>query len=65
MLLAVRIELDGKHKSAVLRTHPPHGFDGVEKMSYYGSFPVSKLGFGKLMQFLSTFSRVHVRLGLV
>ena len=46
MFLAVRIEQGGNHKSSVLRTHPPHGFDGIERMTYYGSYPVSKLDIG-------------------
>ena len=46
MFLAVRIQQGGNHKSSVLRTHPPHGFDGIERMSYYGSYPVSKLDIG-------------------
>ena len=49
MLLGVRVQKgSAKAKSAVLRTHAPHGFDSVEGLTYSGSFPVSKLKIGML-----------------
>lgn len=47
MLFAVRLEQEDNHKTAALRTHAPHGFEGVDKMAYHGAYPVSKLEVGK------------------
>ena len=41
--MGVRISSHLGTKAAMLRTHPPLGFPGVESLSYSGSFPVSKL----------------------
>ena len=49
MLFAVRLEQENNHKTAALRTHAPHGFEGVDKMSYHGTYPVSKLEVGKCL----------------
>ncbi|XP_065653158.1 uncharacterized protein LOC136071792 [Hydra vulgaris] len=44
LLLGVRVQ-KGKlpPTASVLRTHAPHGFDGVYSQTYSGSYPVSKL----------------------
>lgn len=42
-MLGVRVSSPLGNKAALLRTHPPHGYPGVEALSYSGSFPVSKL----------------------
>ena len=48
MLLGVRVKKGNKKaRTAVLRTHAPHGFEGVESMQYYGSHPVSKFKIGR------------------
>ncbi len=47
MMFLVKIKKGNVHKTAALRTHAPHGFEGVEKMSYYGTYPVSKIDVGK------------------
>ncbi len=46
MMLSVRIKQGNDHKTAALRTHAPHGYEGVEKMTYSGTFPVSKINVG-------------------
>ena len=48
MLLGVRVKKGkSKARAAVLRTHAPHGFEGVESMQYFGSHPVSKYKIGE------------------
>ena len=48
-VFGVRVAEPDKNKSeaALLRIHAPHGYPGVESLSYSGSFPVSKLTPGK------------------
>ena len=48
-VFGVRVAEPDKDKSeaALLRIHAPHGYPGVESLSYSGSFPVSKLTPGK------------------
>ena len=44
MLLGFRIKKGSqKAKSAIIRTHAPHGYRGVESLTYSGSYPVSRL----------------------
>ena len=47
MMFAVRVEQDNDHTTRVLRTHAPHGFEGIETMRYYGTYPVSKIDVGE------------------
>ena len=42
-MFGVRVESEHGSKSALLRTHPPKGFPGVQAMAYSGAYPVSKL----------------------
>ena len=50
LLLGVRIQRGKLPPTAsVLRTHAPHGFDGVYSQTYSGSFPVSKLEIGNIL----------------
>lgn len=42
-VLGVRVSSPMGSKAALLRTHPPPGYPGVEALSYSGSFPVTKL----------------------
>lgn len=48
-VFGVRVAEPDRNKSeaALLRIHAPHGYPGVESLSYSGSFPVSKLTPGK------------------
>lgn len=42
-VFGVRIADGDKSKASLLRIHAPHGYPGVESLSYSGSYPVSKL----------------------
>ena len=42
-VFGVRIKSTQGSKAALLRTHPPKGFPGVEALAYSGAYPVSKL----------------------
>ena len=43
----IRLQQRKRTEANVLRTHAPHGFDGMEKIGYYGSWPMSKFDIGK------------------
>lgn len=47
-----------KSKAALLRIHAPHGYPGVDRLSYSGSYPVSKLTPGE--QNIYVFFVLHV-----
>ncbi|XP_068707315.1 uncharacterized protein [Montipora foliosa] len=42
-VFGVRVADEDKSKAALLRIHAPHGYPGVESLSYSGSYPVSRL----------------------
>ena len=42
-IFGVRVADGDKSKASLLRIHAPHGYPGVESLSYSGSYPVSKL----------------------
>ena len=42
-VIGVRVSSSMGIKAALLRTHPPLGYPGVEALSYSGSFPVTRL----------------------
>ena len=46
-VFGVRVAEEEKSKAALLRIHAPHGYPGVESLSYSGSYPVSRLIPGK------------------
>ncbi|XP_020613507.1 uncharacterized protein LOC110051776 [Orbicella faveolata] len=67
-VFGVRVAEPDKNKSeaALLRIHAPHGYPGVESLSYSGSFPVSKLTPGgsiteNIDMSLYAFPSFHVR----
>lgn len=42
-VLGVRVSSSLGTKAALLRTHPPPGYPGMQGLSYTGTFPVSRL----------------------
>ncbi|KAK3748066.1 hypothetical protein QZH41_014759 [Actinostola sp. cb2023] len=42
-LLGVHVTRKNTSEAALLRTHPPQGYPGVEALSYSGAYPVTKL----------------------
>ncbi|CAF4796443.1 unnamed protein product [Rotaria sp. Silwood1] len=44
-LLAIRLKnlQTNENHTRLIRTHPNHGFEGIDTIRYYGSYPVSKL----------------------
>lgn len=42
-VFGVRVADGDKSEASLLRIHAPHGYPGVESLSYSGSYPVSKL----------------------
>lgn len=42
-VFGVRVADGDKSKASLLRIHAPHGYPGVDSLSYSGSYPVSKL----------------------
>ena len=62
----MRVRSPQGSKSALLRTHPPSGFPGVEALAYSGVYPVSKLsvideGFYGITMDLYAFGTLHAR----
>ena len=45
-VFGVRVAEGLKSNSALLRIHAPHGYPGVQSLSYSGVYPVSKLSPG-------------------
>ena len=65
-VMGVRISAPSGTKTALLRTHPPEGYPGVQAMSYSGSYPVSKLriedgGFFGVQMDVYAYGTLHVR----
>lgn len=66
-VFGVRVAEPDKNKSdaALLRIHAPHGYPGVESLSYSGSFPVSKLTPGKQKFYLIYINSLEIWLATI
>ena len=52
-VFGVRVADGDKSKASLLRIHAPHGYPGVESLSYSGSYPVSKLTPGNCLLYMA------------